>query len=93
MVTLTGTLGLHSEAWRTVPSDSSVLIFTSTYDNRDIDLVLSIQREFLKTLMDPLISAILIPQPRTVATRHGENYKRALFNNMCTIQSGGKSCP
>ena len=89
---MTGTLGLHSEAWRTVPSDFSVLIFTSTDDNCDIDLVLSIQREFLKTI-DPLISAILIPQPRTVATRHGENYKRALFNNMCTIQSGGKSCP
>ena len=29
-VKLTGTLGLHSEAWRTVPSDSSVLIFAST---------------------------------------------------------------
>ena len=25
-VKLTGTLGLHYEAWRTVPSDSSVLI-------------------------------------------------------------------
>ena len=30
MVKLTGTLGLYCEAWRTVPSDSSVLIFAST---------------------------------------------------------------
>ena len=29
-VKLTGTLGLLSETWQTVPSDSSVLIFTST---------------------------------------------------------------
>ena len=28
---MTGTLGLYSEAWRTVPSDSSVLIFASTH--------------------------------------------------------------
>ena len=27
---MTGTLGPHSETWRTVPSDSSVLIFAST---------------------------------------------------------------
>ena len=31
MVKLTGTLGSHSEAWRTVPSNSSVLIFASTH--------------------------------------------------------------
>ena len=30
MVKLTGTLGLHSETWQTVPSDSNVLIFAST---------------------------------------------------------------
>ena len=28
---MTGTLGLYSEAWRTVSSDSSVLIFASTH--------------------------------------------------------------
>ena len=28
---MSGTLGLHSETWRTVPSDSSVLIFASTH--------------------------------------------------------------
>ena len=30
---MTGTLGPHSETWRTVPSDSSVLIFASTTRN------------------------------------------------------------
>ena len=30
MTKLTGTLGLHSETWQIVPSDSSVLIFAST---------------------------------------------------------------
>ena len=28
---MSGTLGLHSETWRTVPSDSNVLIFASTH--------------------------------------------------------------
>ena len=28
---MTGTLGLHSEAWRSVSSNSSVLIFASTH--------------------------------------------------------------
>ena len=28
---MTGTFGLYSEAWRTMPSDSSVLIFASTH--------------------------------------------------------------
>ena len=28
---MTGTLGLHSEAWRTVPSDSRALIFASIH--------------------------------------------------------------